>query len=93
MLNVTMPIQVYIVDFGLAALAPDQERDAQDSTYKYTKFEGTPDYASTDHLRGLRCSAKVCSLSRHSTIMCFELKNSSSLHYNCLQAGAMMLAG
>ena len=52
-----MLVQVYIVDFGLAALAPDQERAAQDSTYKYTNFEGTPDYAASDHQNGLRCSA------------------------------------
>jgi len=54
-----MHMQVYIVDFGLAGLTPDQERAAQDKDYTYTNFQGTPDYASSDALNSLRCSAKV----------------------------------
>lgn len=52
-------MQVYIVDFGLATVAPDRERASQNSYYMHTNFQGTPDYASTDALNGLRCSAKV----------------------------------
>ncbi len=54
-----MHMQVYIVDFGLAGLTPDQEQAAQDKDYIYTNFQGTPDYASSDALNSLICSAKV----------------------------------
>jgi serine/threonine protein kinase len=59
LLTLQLHIQVYIVDFGLAGLTPDQEQAAQDKDYMYTNFQGTPDYASTDALNSLICSAKV----------------------------------
>ena len=52
-------MQVYIVDFGLAVMAPDRECAMQNSVYMYANFQGTPDYASKDALNGFRCSAKV----------------------------------
>ena len=53
------PMQVYIVDFGLAGLTPDAERAKHDNSYMYRSFQGTPDYASRNALNGLRSSPKV----------------------------------
>ncbi len=64
-----MHMQVYIVDFGLAAMTPDRERAAQDTNYIWTNFQGTPDYASCDALHSLKCSAKVQYLTRQLTCM------------------------
>ncbi len=59
LLTLQMHMQVYIVDFGLAGLIPAQEQTAQDKDYIYTNFQGTPDYASSDALNSMICSAKV----------------------------------
>ena len=52
-------LQVFIVDFGFASHVPSKERAALDRTYCQVAFAGTPDYASRDALRGVRCSPKV----------------------------------
>lgn len=47
------------MDFGFASHVPSKERAAQDRAYCQVAFAGTPDYASRDALRGIRCSPKV----------------------------------
>lgn len=83
-----MHMQVYIVDFGLAGLTPDQEQAAQDKDYIYTNFQGTPDYASSDALNSLICSAKVqnVSLAKMITLcqQCMSLQNMLQSDLKCL---------
>ncbi|KAL3137900.1 hypothetical protein ABBQ38_005149 [Trebouxia sp. C0009 RCD-2024] len=50
--------KVYIVDFGLATAAPNTDYARLDMNYMRSGFQGTPDYASTDALNDVRCSAK-----------------------------------
>lgn len=51
-------LQVFIVDFGHARGVPGKHHVLLGS-HSQDVFRGTPDYASRDALRGVRCSRKV----------------------------------